>query len=626
MQVGDVRNLSFSVSPSNASYDNVIWSSSNTSVATVEDGRVEALKEGVAIIKVTIGNKSASCGVTVSAKEQGGQEGQEKDDYVKATSISLDKHSVDILKGESETLKATVKPSNASGTVEWKSFKKEIATVSDGVVTGIKKGTTYVIVTLDDCADTCEVNILDEIEVTSIQISQTSLTVNKGCTDSLYVVISPSNATNQTVTWTSSDESIAKIDSNGIVTGISEGEATITAEVGKCKAICNVTVKIVAVYSISLGKSSLEIAEGASDTLTATIKPTDATDKTITWTSSDESVATVSDGVVKAVKEGTAIITAKAGEKSATCNVLVYSTDSYVVITTSKAGTKVTFRSGDDGIAKSKLTLAAGENKIYGAIYGFKITSKQSYVLSVDLTHWDASKVTDASNMFENCTHMTAGPDCSNMVNVTNAYQMFFHCSSMVTPPNCSGMSKLTNAYKMFYQCYAMTTPPDCSDMVSVTNAWDMFGFCSAMTTGPDCSNMVSVTNTSEMFIWCTAMTTGPNCSNMVNVVDADDMFWGCSAMTTPPDCTNMSVEHGWSVTGMFCQCSSLKEINTGKIVFTVAKGSTFEETGSLTKVTTLVSDSSHLEYLRKSIKEAKPKATIKQTTENGITVFTIKY
>jgi len=396
--------------------------------------------------------------------------------------------------------------------------------------------------------------------------------------------------------------------------------------VGKCKAICNVTVKIVAVYSISLGKSSLEIAEGASDTLTATIKPTDATDKTITWTSSDESVATVSDGVVKAVKEGTAIITAKAGEKSATCNVLVYSTDSYVVITTSKAGTKVTFRSGDDGIAKSKLTLAAGENKIYGAIYGFKITSKQSYVLSVDLTHWDASKVTDASNMFENCTHMTAGPDCSNMVNVTNAYQMFFHCSSMVTPPNCSGMSKLTNAYKMFYQCYAMTTPPDCSDMVSVTNAWDMFGFCSAMTTGPDCSNMVSVTNTSEMFIWCTAMTTGPNCSNMVNVVDADDMFWGCSAMTTPPDCTNMSVEHGWSVTGMFCQCSSLKEINTGKIVFTVAKGSTFEETGSLTKVTTLVSDSSHLEYLRKSIKEAKPKATIKQTTENGITVFTIKY
>ena len=105
-----------------------------------------------------------------------------------------------------------------------------------------------------------------------------------------------------------------------------EGSATITAAAGGKQAKCTVTVKkgVVAVTGITLSQTSLSLEVGKSATLTATVQPSDATDKTVTWGSSNSAVATVSSsGVVTAVKEGSATITAAAGGKQATCTVTV---------------------------------------------------------------------------------------------------------------------------------------------------------------------------------------------------------------------------------------------------------------------------------------------------------------
>ena len=112
---------------------------------------------------------------------------------------------------------------------------------------------------------------------------------------------------------------------NGKVTALKEGSAVITAKAGGKTATCAITVKknAVAVTSVELDKTELALTEGESETLTATVKPDNATNKTVTWSSSDSAVATVENGKVTALKEGSAVITAKAGEKTATCKVTV---------------------------------------------------------------------------------------------------------------------------------------------------------------------------------------------------------------------------------------------------------------------------------------------------------------
>ena len=163
------------------------------------------------------------------------------------------------------------------------------------------------------------------ISVSSISISPTREVITVGETLQLSATVTPPNATNRTVSWLSSSTAIASVSSSGIVTAVAEGVATITAKAGDKSATCTITVRAatVTVSGITLNKTELTLNEGDNETLTATISPENATDKTVTWSSSDNSIATVDGGRIKAVKEGTATITAKAGDKSATCQIWV---------------------------------------------------------------------------------------------------------------------------------------------------------------------------------------------------------------------------------------------------------------------------------------------------------------
>ena len=164
------------------------------------------------------------------------------------------------------------------------------------------------------------------VAVTGVSLNKTSLSfTGTGSSQTLTATVSPSNATNKTITWSSSNTSVATV-SNGVVKAVGFGTATITAKSNNGKtASCTVTVNPIAVSGVSLNKTSLSFTgTGSSQTLTATVSPSNATNKTLTWSSSNTSVATVSNGVVKAVGFGTATITAKSNNgKTASCSVTV---------------------------------------------------------------------------------------------------------------------------------------------------------------------------------------------------------------------------------------------------------------------------------------------------------------
>jgi uncharacterized protein YjdB len=248
------------------------------------------------------------------------------------TKVTLDKNKLSLKTGGKSTLKATVYPDDASNSdVTWSSDKPSVATVDkNGKVTAKKAGTATITCTAEDGSGkkaTCKVTVTD-VKVKKITLSNTS--VLRGQTVTLKVKsITPSNATNKKVTWSSSDKSIATVDKNGKVTAKKKGNVTITctaADGSKTKATCKVTVKQ-PVTKITLSKTKVTLKKGKTITLKKTIAPSSANTKTVIWKSSNKKVATVdSNGKVKAVGKGTATITCTAKDgsgKKATCKVTV---------------------------------------------------------------------------------------------------------------------------------------------------------------------------------------------------------------------------------------------------------------------------------------------------------------
>ncbi|MCI6861675.1 MAG: Ig-like domain-containing protein, partial [Prevotella sp.] len=197
------------------------------------------------------------------------------------------------------------------------------------------------------------------IEVTSVSLNKATLEMVEGDTENLTATVMPANATEQGVTWTSSNGNVATVDAQGKVTAVAEGTAiiTVTSVNGKT-AQCNVVVakKPNPVTSITLNKTTLNITEGDSETLTVTYAPDDADDRSVTWTSSNGNVATVdAQGKVTAVAEGTAIITATSvNGKTAQCAVVV-----------SKKANPVTAIA----LNKTTLRLTEGENETLSVTY-----------------------------------------------------------------------------------------------------------------------------------------------------------------------------------------------------------------------------------------------------------------
>lgn len=233
-----------------------------------------------------------------------------------ADSVSLSKESLEIKRGDtSEELVATVLPEATSDkSVTWSSEDESVATVENGVVTGVGAGTANIVATTKNgktasCA----------VTVTDVKLSKSSLSLKVGEEVTLTAAVKPDTITTQTVKWKSDKENIATVDEDGKVKAVAAGTAkiTVTADNNGETATCTVRVSKVGVTGITLNASSGSLKKGEKATLTATVAPSDATNKGVIWSTSNDKVATVANGVVTAVGQGTAVITATSADNAA---------------------------------------------------------------------------------------------------------------------------------------------------------------------------------------------------------------------------------------------------------------------------------------------------------------------
>ena len=342
LKVGDEKTLQAIINDDETIVIDLEWESSDPSVITVdENGHAIAVGEGTAYIQVydKVSGNASELQVTVKPAKNGQkpenkpEKPDKEPEKVAVTAVALNKSDLIMEVDEYVVVSAVVRPANATDKkITWSSSNKNVATVSStGKITAKAEGTaTITAKTSNGKKASIKVTVTKKfVNVTGVTLDKDSASLTVGETITLKATVSPSNATNPKVTWSSSDSSVASV-SGGKVTAKGAGTATITVTTsdGNKKDVFNITVKekeIIKVTNITLSKDSLNLETGQSETITATITPDNATDKTIKWSTNDSSIATVSGGKITAIGAGTATITATSsdGNKTATCIVKV---------------------------------------------------------------------------------------------------------------------------------------------------------------------------------------------------------------------------------------------------------------------------------------------------------------
>ncbi len=318
--VGGKKQLEATIEPSYATDPSVTWYSFNDDVATVNDnGLVTGVNEGVSWITATTNdgtNLTAMCKMTVKTAP---------------TSVKLNYMEADVHMHQTLQLNATILPSTAHQEVVWTSSNADVATVSEsGLVTPISLGNAIITASTVDGSNKkamCVITVLPAV-ATEVHLNQTAAGLKIGQTLQLNATVIPSDAS-QEVEWKSSNTTVATVNSNGLVTAVNLGDATVTATTKdgtNLSASCEVTVAPEFASNITLNHSSINMHFGETSQLEATITPSDAS-QTVTWTSSDPSVLSVDDnGLLFAKALGNATVTATTTDGtnlSATCSVTV---------------------------------------------------------------------------------------------------------------------------------------------------------------------------------------------------------------------------------------------------------------------------------------------------------------
>ena len=308
---GEKMQLTAALVPTGA-VGSITWSSSDETKATVSSTGLVTAKSvtGEVTITASCGDIKSTCNVTVIPTP--------------ATSVTLDKTEATLKATETVQLTATILPETTTDkSVKWTTSDAAIATVdANGKVTAVAVGTANITATAaSGISASCKITVVETpaasvtIDKTAMGITGDNLQMHVGDTKAIKVTVAPETTTDKSVTYTSSNPSVASVDGKGTITALAVGETTITIT-AKSGVRTTITVKVVAteVTSVSLNKTTLTLKATESETLVATVFPEDATDKTVAWTTSDASVATVdANGKVSAVKVGNATITATAG-------------------------------------------------------------------------------------------------------------------------------------------------------------------------------------------------------------------------------------------------------------------------------------------------------------------------
>ena len=324
IQKGNVQKLTASVVPANATNQELVYKSSNETVAIVsKDGIITGLNEGWATITVCAKENQAiygTCTVKVGLP-------------VYVTKITLDTTNVTMWAGATRQLGVSIEPANADiKTVTYGSSNPDVATVSNtGLITAKKKGTTTITVTAaDGSGKSASCAVIVKQPVTGIQITPNGYTLVKGDVKQLSAVVSPADADNTGVIWASSNPNIAAVSADGRVTAVNGGSCVITAtckDNASISASCTIVVGT-PVTSVALAPNRASMNTGEIILISASVLPTNATNKGViwSWTSTDGGVITLTNGSVKALKAGTVTVTAKAADNNgaqATCIITI---------------------------------------------------------------------------------------------------------------------------------------------------------------------------------------------------------------------------------------------------------------------------------------------------------------
>lgn len=316
VKVGEKITLTVSHSPADLPAPEYEWNSSDETIATLENGVVYGKAVGEATISVSSFNLGLKdiCKITVTP--------------IEATGIKLSESEKTMTTGESFRLEYTIEPENTTNKeVEWESSDKTIATVNtDGEVTAVSDGECTITVKVkgSDTSAKCVVKV-NPIKVTGVTLNETTKSIEAGESFTLTATVSPENAKDKSIKWSSSDPNIAKVE-DGLVTALAKGTCNIIATTndGNFKAQCTVNVLPSSVKGVQFTESSVKILNGESYTLAYSILPENAENKNVKFSSSAPNVVSVDNsGKVTALQKGTSTITitTEDGGHTATCEV-----------------------------------------------------------------------------------------------------------------------------------------------------------------------------------------------------------------------------------------------------------------------------------------------------------------
>jgi len=299
IDIGETIQINVSFSPSDSLYKELTWRSSNTDVVMVDNrGMITGLSPGTAQVIATAHN-GVNEAVTILVKQA-------------VTSIQLVASKTTINVTEELALSATILPQNAfDSSVAWRSSNPNILNVNDtGVVRGLSPGTATIFVA---ATNGIEANITITVfqPVTSVDLVAPKSTIDVSETMTIVANVLPTNASEKSITWSSSNPNVLTVDTNGVVRGVSPGTADVkvTTQNGIEKTIRLTIVQPVSSIDLSASKTTINVDETA--TIFTIIRPINASNTNLTWSSSNPGIVSVSaDGVVRGIATGTATVTA----------------------------------------------------------------------------------------------------------------------------------------------------------------------------------------------------------------------------------------------------------------------------------------------------------------------------
>lgn len=320
LSIGQSQKATVEIYPIGENDGEVLWISDNPQIA-------EVTVSGTIVAK-----KAGRCNVICSSVDGGYKDFCNVFVIQPVTGITLDRQSVELTSvGESVQLQATVLPEDAENKkIKWSSSNETICKVSEnGLVTAVKAGNATITVSTEDGNFVAQCSVSIRLKVTNVQLEKHELTLKVGEFEKLGVQITPLDANNKNIKWTSEDETIATVNNAGVVTGLKAGKVRIYATSGENSEIsdyCTVTITQ-PVTGITLDKQAVELTSiGESIQLQATVLPEDAENQNVRWSSSNEKVCIVSgNGNIVGLSDGVAIIiaTTEEGGFLATCQVTV---------------------------------------------------------------------------------------------------------------------------------------------------------------------------------------------------------------------------------------------------------------------------------------------------------------